>query len=399
MSLHNWRLFWLIVAMGGGICATIGTFAMHVVNGKIDALKSRRAAKSGVLVPRQAEARQSTTDSGAVSDNIPLLYFGKSNACIDLTANPDSPILDVFGMKLFVRSNNGKIDVSFDIVDKDSKMVASLRNNEWQVNPNSAFDRNYTEDALEIIGANGEVAFQIELVPEGARVQMKVYGADGECMGIWAAKDEDGELGGIMHAAYTPEDIARIPAICPMFKYPSELHFGEFADAVEIPTVPLDAVDVRDIGLVTKGEELMIQEDAANEPFDISTLSSNERTKLMDEFPLGFVLLTTIPGEFVADFPDNPPYRADADWQNAFVRPTGNGRELELIIPDFSFATAELTINPCELTYTMQSVRERLQRPLGQRQNMANMFVKVVNCHPLKPVCAVGFKFDRRLPD
>ena len=50
-----------------------------------------------------------------------------------------------------IKVDRGKLFVTVWIIDNEGKMVAQIANNEWQVNPNNFYDRNFSNMALEII--------------------------------------------------------------------------------------------------------------------------------------------------------------------------------------------------------------------------------------------------------
>ncbi len=84
------------------------------------------------------------------------------------------------------------------------------------------WDRNYSQNALEIKDNTGDIIFQIRLIENRVQLQAKIYDSNGNGIGIHG--DEKGgyiELTGINHPVLNFK-------IEPIFKYPSDLHLGEF---------------------------------------------------------------------------------------------------------------------------------------------------------------------------
>ncbi|NID09356.1 hypothetical protein [Fibrivirga algicola] len=65
-------------------------------------------------------------------------------------------------VKLRVRDD--KIYVSTTIIGLDKKIVAEIEDNEWSVNPNNYYKRNYDDNSVEVIDQYGHVVLYVELV-------------------------------------------------------------------------------------------------------------------------------------------------------------------------------------------------------------------------------------------
>jgi len=125
---------------------------------------------------------------------------------------------------------DGTLSVSAKIRSRDG-LVAEISNNEWKVSPSPrTWDRNYSSNALEVQNADGEIVFQVR-IEKGfdssvvAHFQGIFFDSDGQGIAFVAAP-----TGGAYITFITTNSTSRIPQIKPLFKYPSELHLGEFAD-------------------------------------------------------------------------------------------------------------------------------------------------------------------------
>lgn len=135
---------------------------------------------------------------------------------------------------------NGQLLVSAIIRDDTGRAVATLDNNEWtDAGHPQAWDRNYTNDALEVIGPGDSVVLQIRLLPDRIQLQGESWDSSGRGVRITEARDsENGKRYGaivyLVKGAGAGPCNARLP-IRPMFQYPSRSHFHEYASKAVLP--------------------------------------------------------------------------------------------------------------------------------------------------------------------
>ena len=157
----------------------------------------------------------------------PKLEFGDSGAILIFAGESGQPIFKFFrDSHLIVERDGNRMLVSTSLFDSSGTIVARLDRNEWQVNANSSFDRNYLEHALEVMDGQGDIALQVRLVEDRIQLQGKFYGPGGAGIGFGVGTDAAGNRGGAieMTSANNPRLKMKIE---PIFKYPSDLHFGE----------------------------------------------------------------------------------------------------------------------------------------------------------------------------
>lgn len=111
---------------------------------------------------------------------------------------------------------NGELKVNLTLRDQSGSIVTKIVANEWQVNPNLIFDKNFDDKSFEVVDVKGDVVLQ--LVFDGTSVQFcgKFYLSDGRRVGIGNNIIEIKLHGQQMQLNFTP-----------VFKYPSSEYPGQ----------------------------------------------------------------------------------------------------------------------------------------------------------------------------
>lgn len=177
----------------------------------------------GVLVPRV----EPLLANGVIYRD---LEVGDSGATIRSAGLPGSPLLSMAtDYNLTLEIVDGRLAVSTQVRDKSGGLVAELIRNEWKVAPPpQIWDRNYSDDALEIIGPDGHVIIQVHVLPDRVRLQGEWQLPNGKTFQL--VKNPDPTKAGFLFVFFVPETEAKFRRNIPrMFKYPSQLHFGELA--------------------------------------------------------------------------------------------------------------------------------------------------------------------------
>jgi len=84
------------------------------------------------------------------------------------------PWITIWGDELLVRKDNGKILITTHVRDRNgSSVVVDIVDNKWTVSSlqNISWDKNYTNNALEVKDGRDRVVFQVVLLPDVVRVQ------------------------------------------------------------------------------------------------------------------------------------------------------------------------------------------------------------------------------------
>ncbi len=116
---------------------------------------------------------------------------------------------------------NDNILVTAKVSSLDGKTVAELNNNEWNVNPNNYFDRNYNESALEVIDEYSIPILQIELMNQNT---VRIGGVFYDGKQLIIISEHLKIIGGTMSNEKILEQCRDLKRI---FAYPSNQHLGE----------------------------------------------------------------------------------------------------------------------------------------------------------------------------
>jgi hypothetical protein len=166
---------------------------------------SKRNATSGVV--------SSSTQAAALSISVGSAEFRM--------LSKDGVVFDEAGVPLLsIRLLNGKLLVTTRVRDANGSLIAEMSDNEWTHQSKPAiFDRNYTENALEIRDSAGRVVLQVADLGNTINVAAVFH-----CKNGWTYLV--GPLAGGSGVELRPPGeplTSQIPTIC---DYPSELHFG-----------------------------------------------------------------------------------------------------------------------------------------------------------------------------
>lgn len=162
---------------------------------------------------------------------LPQLEFGNSGTIFAYAGPQGQPLLQFFNdchVTIEIRQNRltkrRRLLVSTLVRNAQGGLIAEIIHNQWQVNPQASFDRNYRRGALEVKDASGDVILQARLVGDRVQLQAKFRDANGRGIAIGNGASPGG--GGAMeftgHAH--PQLLMHIQ---PMFRYPSSRYFGK----------------------------------------------------------------------------------------------------------------------------------------------------------------------------
>jgi hypothetical protein len=113
------------------------------------------------------------------------------------------------------------LSVSTKIRDRTDAVIAELIENEWKVaSPPRTWDRNYNNDSLEVIDADGYVVLQIRVSTNIVRIQGAWWITFGNQRLQMILKGSSTSGG---HIILVPVGLPR-PQIEQLFGYPSDLH-------------------------------------------------------------------------------------------------------------------------------------------------------------------------------
>lgn len=159
------------------------------------------------------------------------IEIGDSGSGFVWVGKSGKPIFDFYGSPLTIETIGGRVKVSTEIKNARGELLVELVRNQWRVSPApNTFDRNYTDDALEVRNAEGRIILQVKSLPDRVQLQGEWHGPNGQAFRMLKGLGPDGKVGGLLLPrpnGFLPSD----PEIVPIFEYPSDAHFGKLRKA------------------------------------------------------------------------------------------------------------------------------------------------------------------------
>lgn len=218
-NLLGWELIRVGAPLIGIIVAGIATIRIHNIKSENDRIEKAISATTGTITPPKADkvlGRQVTVLCGTNALNVfkGFITNGKSfNPMIELGS--DLPLT-------ITLDQNGALLVSAKFTDFDGSIVAIIKNNEWEINPNNYFRRNYDSVGFEVIDREGITKFQIEFI---TNEKIKIGGVFRDSKNWLFVYDRTLSATDI-RAIKKEEIIAESAQVPDMFKYPADKYFG-----------------------------------------------------------------------------------------------------------------------------------------------------------------------------
>jgi hypothetical protein len=205
--------------------ASIGLAAFGLLTVAIVFQPAVTPADTGIL-----RAGASTIFWSGNASEIKAVEIGTTGTKLVFTSPEGELLLPFLSRAQFkIERVDGKSKVSALVTDSTGKITAELRRNEWKVAPApETWDRNYSDDALEVIDPQGKVVLQVRVLPDRVQRQGEWWGApEGpRYKGVRVVQyphPKDNYTSGFI---FLPADATK-PEIERMFEYPSERHLGE----------------------------------------------------------------------------------------------------------------------------------------------------------------------------
>ena len=214
---------WNLLGLALGIIGVVGVI-FTIIGYKAYVKDKKTFPTSGMLdSPKPAEKR--------------ILAIGSARLIVD---SPDGVLLKEDDDPLItIHKFNDKLFVSAVIRNAEGKIVARLDDNEWQLNQDNYYDRNFTHKAIEVINHSGDVVLQVVDFGDIIHFAGVFHRKDGSPFALIPA----GDFGALMvigrekpyvflSSAYTyrnpdiPHPRYNDPKIPPIFEYPSDKHLG-----------------------------------------------------------------------------------------------------------------------------------------------------------------------------
>lgn len=223
-SLQFWKwMAWLIPIISAFVG---GLLTIYAVNKKENIAKyienenKKKQALSGVIKPKP-------NDSGDDKQMIRILFgnsgVGQSKEHLR-NGFPFQPIVVDGDNRIIVKlGSDDEILISSSFRSLDNTIVATLTNNEWEINPNSFFRRNFDSKGLEVIDKEGILKFQVDYENDST-IRIGGCFVFGHALFVITRS----EMRFINLQKTTREQIIKHSESIPnMFVYPAETHLGE----------------------------------------------------------------------------------------------------------------------------------------------------------------------------
>jgi hypothetical protein len=162
---------------------------------------------------------------------ITIIEIGDSGTKFFWGGKEGSPMFNFYGSDIIVEAIGNSTKITTQIKDDNGDLVAEIIRNEWKVAPPpKTWDRNYSNDVLEVINPKGKVVLQVRVLPD--RIQLQGEWRGDANHGIRLVKSDDiRQAGGVfvVFGPMLPNGPPNSPEIKRIFAYPSEFHFGELS--------------------------------------------------------------------------------------------------------------------------------------------------------------------------
>jgi hypothetical protein len=144
----------------------------------------------------------------------PAIKIGAST--LVWTGKEGEPIIRIGNDPTVIWLENGKLMISAMIRNEAGRVSAKIDANQWTINPNLLFDRNFDDRAVEVVDVKGNVVLQTMMVEEGVSFSGVFYREDGWRIAIGENAFE-----------LKPPGVELETHFDPIFNYPSINHLGE----------------------------------------------------------------------------------------------------------------------------------------------------------------------------
>jgi len=168
-------------------------------------VKEKTKATSGDLVAKD--------DGKDHSSEFPTLEGGSGPTFLHYKVPPTGHTIVTPYDNIDLKMVNGRVQLSTTVRDDNQNLIVEIKNNHWTISSSTAvcWDKNYTDDSLEVKDGHGRVVLQVKLLPTIVQLQEEWQWGPGTKPTAFFEEGKYDQKNGIK----------------PMFKYPSELYWGE----------------------------------------------------------------------------------------------------------------------------------------------------------------------------
>lgn len=223
-KLLLWKtIIWTAPVIGimiGGIISLIANYKVNNLELQKKSMEQMQTATSGSISPK----REAVINRPQI---ITLLAGGNTyntNAMVLKKGWIYKPLEGIGSdFSLYIKlTPQGTISINCTFRDFNGNIVAEMNNNEWEINPNNFFKRNYDAQGVEVIDREGITKFQIEFIDYNT---LKLGGVFKDSRNLIFVSDTMTTIYDIH--SITKEEIIKMSETIPeIFLYPAEKYFG-----------------------------------------------------------------------------------------------------------------------------------------------------------------------------
>jgi hypothetical protein len=224
-KLLIWKtVIWVAPVIGaliGGIISLIANYKVNNIELEKKSIEEMKAATSGSISPKNiVEINRSQPISILAGGN---KYI--TNAGSLLSGKEYKPLGGIGSdFSLYIKlSPQGTLSINCVFRDFNGRIVAEMSENEWKINPNNYFKRNYDAQGIEVIDQEGITKFQVEFIDFNI---IKLGGVFKDSENLMFVSDTMTTIFDIRSIS-KEESIRRSETIPEIFLYPAEKHFGQ----------------------------------------------------------------------------------------------------------------------------------------------------------------------------
>jgi len=218
-SLLIWELVRVAAPVLGIAVMIVATIRIHNIKIQNERIEKAISATTGTITPPKVSSEivsQVTVLIGTNTLNVNKGFVTNGRSFSPLTGlGSDLPLT-------FTLDQDGALMVSAKFKDFNGGIVGVIKNNEWEINPNNYFRRNYDSRGLEVIDREGITKFQIEFI---TNEKIKIGGVFRDSVNWLFVNDRTISVTDV-RAIKKEEIIAKSELIPDMFKYPADKYFG-----------------------------------------------------------------------------------------------------------------------------------------------------------------------------
>lgn len=260
MSIH----FWKIIILLATIVVAFGIYKVWVLEKAEKELAAKKSALSGKLIPPKS-VKPKAKDSVKLRSSKEIMEEMKREKIPKRRAELSKELRKTKGRELLSNENmiwlilgsnrigepkdffksgvafdpvrfTGEVPIVIKVVNDslkvsgffrslDGKVVAQIVDNEWEINPNNYFKRNYDDNGLEVIDQESILKFQVDF----ANNNTIVFNGFFKLGSNFVTATNEGYVTWSVNSSTREKIITESGKVPLMFQYPSDRHFGKRA--------------------------------------------------------------------------------------------------------------------------------------------------------------------------